>query len=351
MAKTYTDNGYTYTVEDNGTVTAKGTVSEDPASRKGMSSIHPDGYDSKTDDKGHLIAAREGGVAADYNVSAQDRGLNRGAYKTIENSEVDLANKGYTVETEKTAYVSNPGEKPSAYMVNDTITTPDGKTHTVNNSFTNLSKSEMDEIDKSMQDIPMDDYPNPDPLRESMTPEEYNQLMEETDQYLGSVKDDYDIDNTINSQPGNNQQGTDAKDSTEAGVHDNDANDFDGEAPALDGTQEGGILDNDANDFDGEAPGLAGAEASDGILDNDAEDFDGEAPSCDGSVAADAGASVDDGLGVSDDGLGAADDGMGASGNQEGSYGDDYGEDTGSVTDGADGGSGGVDGGSDEGME
>lgn len=337
MAKTYTDNGYTYTVEDNGTVTAKGTVSEDPASRKGMSSIHPDGYDSKTDDKGHLIAAREGGVAADYNVSAQDRGLNRGAYKTIENSEVDLANKGYTVETEKTAYVSNPGEKPSAYMVNDTITTPDGKTHTVNNSFTNLSKSEMDEIDKSMQDIPMDDYPNPDPLRESMTPEEYNQLMGETDQYLGSVKDDYDIDNTISSQPGNNQQGTDAKDSTEAGVHDNDANDFEGEAPALDGTEEGGILDNDANDFDGEAPGLEGAEAGEGILDNDAEDFSGEAPSCDSSVAADAGASADDGLG-------AADDGMGTYTGEEGSA------EEGDESDGADAGSG-TDGGSDEGME
>ncbi len=252
-AKTYTANGYTYTVYDNGTVTAKGTVSENPASRQGMSSIKPDGYDSKVDDKGHLIAAREGGVAADYNVSAQDRGLNRGGYKVAENAEVRLANKGYTVETEKTAYVSQPGTKPSAYMVNDTITTPGGKTYTVNSSFTNMSKSDMEKIDEDMKDVEMyDEYPNPDPLRESMTPEEYSQLMEETDEQLGSLKDEYNIDDTQSPQT-DNQDAT-APESTGNGVLDNDAEDFDGDTPSLDTTESGGVLDNDADSFEGEAP-------------------------------------------------------------------------------------------------
>ena len=236
--KTHTANGYTYTVDDNGTVTAKGNVSENPASRSGMSGIHPDGYDSKTDDKGHLIAAREGGVAADYNVSAQDRGLNRGAYKTVENAEVNLANKGCTVETEKTAFVSNPGEKPSAYMVNDTITTPDGKAHTVHSSFANLSKEEQEAYNEAVAQMPMDELPNPNAIPENMTTEEYNQIMEETDDKLGSVKDDYDIENSISVQPSNTEN-TDAvapsvNFSDNTGVHDNEAEDFGGTTPSID---------------------------------------------------------------------------------------------------------------------
>ncbi len=211
----YFDNGYTYTESDNGTVTARGRASENPASRKGMENISPDGYKDGTNDKGHLISAREGGVAKEYNVSSQDRSLNRGSYKTVENAEVRLADKGYDVQVEKTAFVSNEGSKPDAYMINDTITSPDGKTQDVNLSFQNMSPEEQAEYNQFLQENDFsDNYPNPDPLRESMTPEEYSSLMEETDQYLPSVRDEFDMDNcsqmTFDSEAGSQGNGTSA---------------------------------------------------------------------------------------------------------------------------------------------
>lgn len=44
--------------------------------------------------------------------------------------------------------------------------------------------------------IDLYDAPNPDPLRDSMSKEEYTQLMEETDAALPSIKDEFDMDST-----------------------------------------------------------------------------------------------------------------------------------------------------------
>lgn len=194
--QTYTENGFTFVVGDTGTATATGPVSENPASRSGMQSIRPDGYDSQLHDKGHLIAARQGGPATGCNVTAQDRTLNRGAYKTAENAEVRLANNGYAVETEKTAYVSNAGDKPDAYMINDTITTPEGETQHVHLSFQNASPEEQEEWNR-IADMysDYDEFDNPDAARESMSKEQYASLMEETDRALPSVRDEYDMGN------------------------------------------------------------------------------------------------------------------------------------------------------------
>ena len=215
--RTFINNGYEFTVEDNGTVTAKGRVSENPASRKGMNNIHPDGYNSAETDKGHLIAARAGGPAEDYNVSAQDRTLNRGSYKTVENAELRLANEGNTVETEKIAYVSNPGDKPDAYMVNDTITTPEGETHEIHHSFQNASPQEQQEWeDLAEQYNDYDEYGNPDPARESMSPEEYNALLEEAEETEDSVKDEYDLANTYSYTPADTEGADSANEATNA---------------------------------------------------------------------------------------------------------------------------------------
>ena len=94
-------NGYTFEVDsESGTTTARGEVKAEPASRDGMNSIHPDGYNSSTD-KGHLIAAAEGGPAEVFNVHVQDSHLNRSQYKTVENAEIRAAKEEYSVQTEK----------------------------------------------------------------------------------------------------------------------------------------------------------------------------------------------------------------------------------------------------------
>lgn len=197
--QTFTENGFTFVVDDNGTVTASGKVNEDPASRSGMSKINPNGYDSHVHDKGHLIAARQGGPAKAYNVSAQDRGLNRGAYKSVENAEVRLANKGYDVQTSKTAYVSQQGAKPDAYMINDTITTPEGETQHVHESFQNESAATQEAWNNESAEAfsqMADEYDNPGSRPSGMTEAEYAELMDSTDQALDSVKDDYDMDHS-----------------------------------------------------------------------------------------------------------------------------------------------------------
>lgn len=196
--ETTEDNGFSYSVSDNGSVTARGTAQNNPASRNGMSSIHPNDYNSAYDDKGHLIAAREGGMAKEENIFTMNRSLNRGEYKTVENAEVRLAEQNNTVEVEKTAYVSNPGAKPDAFMVNDTITTPEGRTQTVHLSFQNTTKSEQETWDAiAAQNTDYDAFSNPNSARESMTESEYNDIMEQTEGYSSNVRDEFDIENSF----------------------------------------------------------------------------------------------------------------------------------------------------------
>lgn len=194
-SKEYSENGFTYTVDESGTITAEGKVPTQGI--KCGSRVTPDGM-LPGDQRGHLIAAQEYGPNKSFNMTAQDGKLNQGPYKTVENTEVDLARQGYEVQTSKTAYVSTQqGGRPDAYMINDTITTPDGKTQSVHLSFQNMSPEMQEAMNKEVNEMNIkDDFDNPDPLRDSMTKEEYNSLMQETDECLPSIKDEFDMSNT-----------------------------------------------------------------------------------------------------------------------------------------------------------
>ena len=195
MAKQeFFDNGYTFTKDESGTITGEGNV---PA--QGVDCGKRATAEGKLpgDHNGHVISAQEGGPNKSYNMTAQNGKLNQGPYKTVENSESSLAKQGYEVHTSKTAYVSvQEGGRPDAYMINDTITSPDGQTHNVNLSFQNMSPEEQAEYNQFLQENDFTDgYPNPDPLRDSMTPEEYSSLMDETEKDLPSIKDEFALDN------------------------------------------------------------------------------------------------------------------------------------------------------------
>lgn len=195
MAKQeYFDNGYKFTVDDNGTITAEGQVPTQGV--KCGSRVTPEGM-LPGDQRGHVISAQEGGPNKSYNMTAQNGKLNQGPYKTVENSEADLAKQGYDVHTSKTAYVSTQqGGRPDAYMINDTISSPDGKTQNVHLSFQNMSPEEQAEQNSFLAENDFTgDYPNPDHLRDSMTPEEYSSLMNETEQDLPSIRDEFALDN------------------------------------------------------------------------------------------------------------------------------------------------------------
>lgn len=192
----YIENGYAYTIDDKGTITAEGSVPEQGV--KCGSRVTPKGM-QPGDQRGHIIAANEGGPNKLFNMTAQDGKLNQGAYKTVENAEVDLAKKGYDVRVSKTAYVSTQqGGRPDAYMINDTITSPDGKTQHIHLSFQNMSPNEQEAYNNEINNLCLsDEFDNPDPLRDSMTVQEYAKLMDETEGYLPSLKEEFDVDNSV----------------------------------------------------------------------------------------------------------------------------------------------------------
>lgn len=193
--KTYVDNGYTFTVYDNGTKTAEGKVPTEGVRCKGR--VTPE-FMEIGDQRGHLIAAQEGGPNKGYNMTAQNGNLNQGQYKTVENTEVSLAKQGYDVNVSKTAFVSNQeGGRPDAYMINDTITSPDGKTQSVNLSFQNESRAVQEAQNQILEnEVDIDDSLSIDPLRDSMNATEYSALMDETNSSLPSLKDSFDMQNT-----------------------------------------------------------------------------------------------------------------------------------------------------------
>lgn len=193
--KTYVNNNYTFTVSDNGTITAEGKLPTEGVSCKGR--VTPDGMQTG-DNRGHVIAAQEGGPNKGYNITAQNGNLNQGQYKTVENAEVSLEKQGYNVNVSKTAFVSNQeGGRPDAYMINDTITSPDGKTQNVNLSFQNESKAEQEAQNQFLEnEVDIDNSLNVDPLRDSMSAEEYAALMIETDSSLPTIKESFDMQNT-----------------------------------------------------------------------------------------------------------------------------------------------------------
>ncbi len=193
--KEYSENGFTYTVDEGGTITAEGKVPTQGI--KCGSRVTPEGM-LPGDQRGHLIAAQEGGPNKSFNMTAQDGKLNQGAYKAVENTEVDLARHGYEVHTSKTAYVSTQqGGRPDAYMISDTITTPSGKMQSVHLSFQNMVLEEQEAQNKTIHEMNVcDNFPNPDPLRDSMSNEEYNSLIAKTEPYLPSVKEEFDMSNT-----------------------------------------------------------------------------------------------------------------------------------------------------------
>lgn len=150
-----------------------------------------------TDERGHIQASSLSGDNSKLNIAPQSKDLNHGAYLSVENGEKDALVNGNAITSEKVAYVSNqPGQRPDAYMVNDTVTMANGQQQEIHHSFANMQNSEQEalnaELDKHSDMLNM---PNPgDTLRNSMSSEEYTDLMEKTDVQLPDLRDEYQMD-------------------------------------------------------------------------------------------------------------------------------------------------------------
>lgn len=146
------------------------------------------------DEKGHVNASSLGGVNSRANVVAQHSDVNHGAYLSVETGERTALQNGAAIESEKTAVVnSQPGDRPSTFTVNDTVTYPDGHTESIYHSFTNESYADQAAWNDLSASLPGTfDAPNPgDELRSSMDSESYASLMESTDAGLPGLDADY----------------------------------------------------------------------------------------------------------------------------------------------------------------
>lgn len=195
MAKTTVEaNGYVFVTDETGTVTATGALQDKMASRKGMPKKAGGSLREAGDHNGHGVAARFNGPPIGANISAQNGKLNQGAFKRMENAEAAVLKDGGKITTERIAYSSRRAAdgsvRPDAYMINDRVIYKDGERQNLHQCFANLSPKEQAEMNAIVQaqDIP---ELQSDALREQMPPQQYAELMQETDKSLPDIKGEY----------------------------------------------------------------------------------------------------------------------------------------------------------------
>lgn len=149
------------------------------------------------DERGHLTASSLssfGGGNTTSNVVAQNRDVNHHGFIGLEKGERSALRNGADINSEKTAVVNGqPGDRPEAFMVSDTVTYADGHSETLHHSFTNESYANQQAWNDQSAVLPGTfDAPNPgDGLRDAMSPEAYADLMESTDAELPGIAADY----------------------------------------------------------------------------------------------------------------------------------------------------------------
>ena len=183
-----------YTVVDpnTGTVTSNGNLEITKGNHKGMPS-RTSAY-LPGDERGHIQASSLGGSNDPSNIVPQHHDVNRYGWRGMERGETDALKNGASIDSTKIAYVDGKsGDRPSAFMVNDKVTYPDGHTENVHLSFSNESYADQAEEERIVASLGDEIYdaPNPDAARESMSPEEYKALMEEADQVDFDIRDEY----------------------------------------------------------------------------------------------------------------------------------------------------------------
>lgn len=142
----------------------------------------------------HVNASSLGGVNNRSNVVAGHNDVDKGAWSVVEKGERTAQQNGATIESEKTAVVnSQPGDRPSTFTVNDSITYPDGHTESIHHSFTNESYADQAGWNDISASLPGTfNAPNPgDGLRESMDRDSYASLMESSNANVPGLDEEY----------------------------------------------------------------------------------------------------------------------------------------------------------------
>ncbi len=117
-------NGYDYSLDEKGRVTrVEGDLSSNPAQGRNPGAQLRAGGANRlpTDEGGHFIGRRFNGPMEEFNHFAQDMNLNRGAYKSMENSWQRAMQQGLDVSVEITPHYAGDSLRPVSIDVAYTI--------------------------------------------------------------------------------------------------------------------------------------------------------------------------------------------------------------------------------------
>lgn len=147
---------YTYNTEENGVRYAEGSLTLAPETPRNSQAQTTAGGEARrmagdsmgVDDGGHLIGTRFGGSGEEENLTAQDRNLNRGDYKRIENEwarHLENGDKVYVhVETDEP-------QRPNVYMGYAIYEHPDGSRDWDSFYIENESRQEKQRWDEAQE--------------------------------------------------------------------------------------------------------------------------------------------------------------------------------------------------------
>ncbi len=152
----FTDNppaSYTYGEDEHGKNAYGSLELTDTPKRNAYNQRTVGGEDRlEDDDGGHLIAARFNGSGGVENLEAQNKNLNRGTYKEMENDWARHLEDGDKVFVNASTYKSNGSDRPDAFYGNVIIEHPDGSRDWDAYSYANLSKEEQAEFESIIEE-------------------------------------------------------------------------------------------------------------------------------------------------------------------------------------------------------
>lgn len=114
-----------------------------------------DEFRRNDDDGGHLIGARFGGSPQLDNLEAQNRNLNRGSYKKMENIWNDELKDDNNVFVNISTYKQEDIDRPDAYMGYSILEKENGEREFDVFSFQNESRDTLEEWEKIVEEMDM----------------------------------------------------------------------------------------------------------------------------------------------------------------------------------------------------
>ena len=193
---------------------AEGVLGNEPGKRNLSDQRTVGGEDRRpTDDGGHLIGSRFHGSGNLENLEAQDRNLNRGSYKQMENRWAAAQDAGDQVFVHSESFRSNGSQRPDAFMGYAIYEHPDGTREWEAFSYQNESSATQQEWNDALDRFD----PKGICMDNSLNPREYNPADYEAEfNSMDSLDEIQTQDGNLSMNQPTEQAPTEERDQTQA---------------------------------------------------------------------------------------------------------------------------------------